>query len=495
MWYWSKLLNPIQKPEKYAIEQAKYDMRSPFKRDFDRICNSSILRRLQDKAQVFPLEEGDYARTRLTHSIEVLSIAESLGISLRNEIRRPENTGLIMEPGCKMSEEKIQEWIQDIPVILMSAALLHDMGNPPFGHMSEQIISKWFEEHLEGIEYNKKKKIYEPTIQEKNSIATDLKGQRLADLLHFDGNAQLLRLVSRLTMIVDMEGMHLTYPLMAAFIKYPTDSEHINTNDKIRKKAGYFYSETEIFEDIEQKLGLKVGDKYYRHPLAFLLEAADDIAYLTADIEDAHHKGLIELKDIDNYLEVYGGKTELIEKIRRMLNDFKNEAIKRDVPNKEDYVMHRLRILIKGEMINAVSEALHREYNNIMYGRCTQELLMMSAAKDIVNAFKRIEKEKVYYCREITESKIRATTIIRKLLDTYVPAALNYKKEIDEGEDTENNFIYESFSSNYRFLCKESCKGASQEDIVYNKLRLVIDQIVGMTDSRALKEYHTIVAG
>ena len=379
MLYWNKLLAPVRM-RKTSMPKTKYDYRSPFKKDFDTICNSSVLRRLQDKAQVFPLEEEDYARTRLTHSIEVLSIAESLGISLKKEILKTRNTKYL-DNGESVSPYKVRSLIEEIPVILMGAALLHDMGNPPFGHLTEQIINNWFWDKLIHIEKDIGKDQFEYAEIVRNPITVLLGEEYTNDLYHFDGNAQLLRLVAKLSLVVDDNGMNLSFPVMASFIKYPCDASHIDVNTLIRKKAGYFNSESVLFKRIVDTLGLTDGDSICRHPLANLLEAADDIAYLTADIEDAHHKGIITLDDVKVYLETFGENSKLVNKIVREIDVYKKLASNRNMPRQDDYVMHRLRILIKGEMINAIADVLESCYGLLMTGQCNQELLMLSDAK------------------------------------------------------------------------------------------------------------------
>ena len=492
MMYWNRLLAPVRKRES-SMKKTKYDYRSPFKKDFDTICNSSVLRRLQDKAQVFPLEEEDYARTRLTHSIETLSIAESLGIGLKKEILKRKNVQFLSDSDSRTGYS-VRSLVEDIPLILMGAALLHDMGNPPFGHLSEQAISHWFSENLKRIEYNVGRNQYEFIDNARNPLSIVLQGRLYEDLTHFDGNAQLLRLVTKLSLVVDENGMNLTYPVMASFIKYPCDSLNIDNQSLLKKKAGFFSSEAPVFYSIVNELGLSDGKKIYRHPLAFLVEAADDIAYLTADIEDAHHKGIITLEDIDLYLNTYGEDSELVQRIRKRMKEYKQLAINKNMPKQDDYAMHRLRILIKGEMINAIGDVFANHYEEIMNGKCINELLSLSTAKPLVAAIRALEKDKVYYCKGIRDSKIMAEVIIKKLLDVYVPCILNYQKDHDDGKDTENNLIYESFSANYKYICEKGNRGVDDKELIYNKLRLVVDQVSGMTDSRALSVYQILSA-
>lgn len=248
MLYWNLLLKPKRVREKSTVEKTSNDNRSPFKKDFDTVCNSTILRRLQDKAQVFPLEQEDYARTRLTHSIEVLSIAESLGMQAINVIRNHDKKYISnIEDECC--------YIDEIPNILKAVALLHDMGNPPFGHLGEQIIGDWFNNNLGKLAINSDRRlVFKDGSDTKDTLAYKLKGAYSKDLINFEGNAQLLRLVSKLNLVVDDNGMNLSYPVLASFIKYPTNSESIDKSILRKKKVGYFTSEKELFEDIQQTL-------------------------------------------------------------------------------------------------------------------------------------------------------------------------------------------------------------------------------------------------
>lgn len=251
---WTRLLSAKKERDKSSVKKTSNDKRSPFKADFDTVCNCTGLRRLQDKAQVFPLERGDYARTRLTHSIEVMSIAESLGVHAIKVIEEKENPS-----------SDLKELLSDIPIILRAAALLHDMGNPPFGHLGEDIISEWFREKLNMliIEPSTGKVIFSDNAgRGSNRLIDKLDESHKVDFENFEGNAQLLRLVSKLSYVVDEHGMNLTYPVLATIIKYPCsalDSKQARLRHESginTKKAGYFCSEKDLYDRINNTLGL-----------------------------------------------------------------------------------------------------------------------------------------------------------------------------------------------------------------------------------------------
>ena len=493
--FWSKLLQPRRFREKETVQRMSSDNRSPFKKDFDTVCNSTILRRLQDKAQVFPLEQEDYARTRLTHSIEAMSIAESLGVQAVDII--VDNENYLSKDAADTAE--VLGWVKDIPTILKTAALLHDMGNPPFGHLGEKIIGDWFKNNLGNLAFNSEKQlVFNPTGEAKTTLEYMLKGQCAEDLKHFEGNAQLFRLVTRLSLVVDENGMNLTFPVMAAFVKYPTPSNKISKDKLTTKKMGYFYSEQVLYDKIDATLGLNSC----RHPLAFLLEAADDIAYLTADIEDAHRKGLISLQRIREYLSEEK-EDEIVSAVLIAMKSYVSKAKEMGYEDIEDYVVHRLRVLIKGRMIDSMNEAFKTAYDQIMTGQFNNELIEVSSARCIASVLRKIERENIYYCSSILENKTRAIAVITKLLETYVPAIVNWNENVDANTDSSNNLLYLSLSSNYRHICKMANERITKkskltdkdfETLVYNKILLVTDQISGMTDTRALTIFKMLTA-
>lgn len=254
------------------------ETRNEFQKDYHRIVCSASFRRLQDKTQVFPLDNSDFIRTRLTHSIEVSSFAKSLGQS---------TCQYLMEKD--IDKEITPEIKEKICNILECAGLIHDIGNPPFGHFGEEVIRHWFKVNLSSLMVD-------------DICATDLLSeQMLNDLYNFEGNAQALRLLSKLHFLVDENGMHLTYALLNTLIKYPVSSCEIDkkSGNIKSKKMGYYFAEEDLFDEICNATGA-IGCRY---PLTYLLEAADDIAYKTADIEDAAKKGCLSYQTLLNELK------------------------------------------------------------------------------------------------------------------------------------------------------------------------------------------------
>lgn len=251
----------------------QYDKRTGFQKDYHSIISSSAFRRLQDKTQVFPLDKSDYVRTRLTHSLEVASIGRSLVQSSCKYLSKKEYR--------TATEQIFSDNENNLSDIIQCAGLLHDIGNPPFGHFGEDIIGKWFETNLDAIE-------------EKTNVK--LTKQMKLDLIHFEGNAQALRIVLRLQNINEYSATDLTSAVINSIIKYPIPSTQMKKDNNISyyHKFGYFLSE----ECWIEKLVNNTGYNQKRSPLAYILEAADDIAYRIADLDDAFKKGLITYEQL-----------------------------------------------------------------------------------------------------------------------------------------------------------------------------------------------------
>ena len=246
---WDQLLCK-ERIRSYQKSTTSRDLRTEFEKDYHRIIGSASFRRLQDKTQVFPLDKSDYVRTRLTHSLEVSSFAKSLAQNVGEKLIQEKK-----EEGFGLKEK------EDISNILQCAGLLHDIGNPPFGHFGETTIRDWFKKNLPLLTYKGEK------------LSDYLEPQMLEDFYHFEGNAQALRVVTRLHFLVDENGMNLTKALLGTIIKYPVSSLEINkkSGNIKTKKMGYFYADRKNFDLIQESTGT-LGN---RHPLTYLLEAAD----------------------------------------------------------------------------------------------------------------------------------------------------------------------------------------------------------------------------
>lgn len=429
---------------------ASEDGRNPFENDFTRVVFSSSFRRLQDKTQVFQLDKGDFVRTRLTHSMEVSSLGRSIGLSIENRL---------IEMG-KLSEEKRGH----IASILATAGLVHDIGNPPFGHFGEWAIQSFFKDFL----------------KKREDIRRKLTPAQIEDLTRFDGNVQTFRVLRKLHYIKDRDGMNMTMAVLATVIKYPYSSLEGNRKGEglSRKKFGFFQSEAHDFSDL-QKLFSTTG----RYPLTYLLEAVDDIAYSIADIEDACKKGILDVSEIKRFLKEYLVPMSLSHEEREIdfisLFDRLYKDVTQGYKNKLELAVQQFRIIVQGFMINAVVEEFVKHYDEIVDGTYDRDLLENSYCSNIRLVLKKMG-DFIFSHKSILENEIIGSNVITYLLEEFIPAVMV------EGESDNPKYsrLYHLISSNYRFIYETFTDRG-----IYSRLQLVLDYISGMTDNFALKRY------
>lgn len=464
---WKKLLCE-DRIRNYRPGKNPGDLRTEFEKDYHRIIGSASFRRLQDKTQVFPLDKSDFIRTRLTHSLEVSSLAKSLGQNISRKI--------IQEIG---DDSFLESYQTDVCDILQCAGLLHDIGNPPFGHFGETVIREWFLKNLGKLTYNGQ------------SVEDLLLPQMKADLYYFEGNTQALRLATKLHYLVDEHGMNLTKGLLGTIIKYPVSSLEINKKSgNIKdKKMGYYYAERDIFEDLQRSLGTNGA----RHPLSYVLEAADDIAYLTADIEDAFKKGCITFGQLVQELKKCGGEEEKDEDYFRMvkaLEERYEKAVARGIAQPEDHAVQNWIVRVQAKLIACATDGFARHYREIMDGTYTAELLKGTEGEKLAEALGDIAFRYAFVSRPILKLEIAAETMMNFLLEKFTDAAINY------GTDKEMNAVQEKMmaliSDNYKAIYQIYSKDKNETEKLYLRLLLVTDFICGMTDSYAKGLYQEL---
>ncbi len=448
---WKELLLPITFRHKSTL--LKFDGRNPFENDYGRLISSSPIRRLQDKTQVFPLEQSDFIRTRLTHSLEVSYIASSIGLSVEK----------------KLFDKKYLDvnYVGQISSLLRVAGLIHDLGNPPFGHFGEEAIKAYFEDYFS-----------------ESANCAELSEQQIKDFTCFDGNVQTFRILRKLQFFKDEFSFNLTYPSIASIIKYPhnsiegnqgKDAEHISL-----KKFGYFMSETNDYNDIEAKL--KLNNK--RHPITYLLEAADDIAFSAADIEDGVKLGLIDFNKIksvfENNLDNNKDLLSDLDSLYAMFGKFENEKLFLSVQN--------FRVMTQGKMIGAIIKSFEENYESIMNGTYPYELIDKSEAADIRKSYKELQSV-VFDNKKIMQTELAGWEVIYGLLSIFIPACTssNFKSK---GNNKEAR-LYKLISSSFRYIYENYNHDSTICD-KYKKIQLVVDFIAGMTDSFALDLYQKL---
>ncbi|MBR4530320.1 MAG: deoxyguanosinetriphosphate triphosphohydrolase [Lachnospiraceae bacterium] len=472
---WSELLC-AERIREYSHQSGR-DLRSEFEKDYHRIIGSASFRRLQDKTQVFPLDQSDFVRTRLTHSLEVSSFAKSLGQNISRKIARD-----IGDPEFSAAYQ------EDVCDILMSAGLLHDIGNPPFGHFGETVIREWFTENMDRIFFRSSEGIEKP-------LSAWLNDQMREDFRHFEGNTQALRVVTKLHYLVDEHGMNLTKALLATIIKYPVSSLEIDKHspDICRHKMGYYYADREIFECITKSCGIPAGR---RHPLTFVLEAADDIAYRTADIEDAYKKGLISyhglLEELRTAAEKYEARPdrEGAAAIRELAEKLEKKYAKAQSQGRRDpggYAIQNWVVNVQGRLIGDATDAFGSHYSEIMDGSFSTELLAGTGGEAVADTLGDIAYRYAFRSKPILKIEIAAHRVLSFLLDNFVRAVLYY--DTAQGPDVIGDKLIPFISDNYMAIYHHFAQGKSEAERLYLRLLLVTDFICGMTDAYASRLY------
>lgn len=435
------------------------DIRSEFAKDYHRIISSASFRRLQDKTQVFPLDRGDFVRTRLTHSLEVSSFAGSIGDTA---LARLSETHPEITPQVRA----------DCAEILRCAGLIHDIGNPPFGHFGEFAIREWFTDNLPRLSCRGK------------SAAELLTPQQRADLEHFEGNAQALRVLTKLHFMVDSNGMNLTYALLNTIIKYPVPSTGINkkSGDIRTKKMGYFAAEQQLYENITSS----TGAKDCRYPLTWLLEAADDIAYKTADIEDAQRKGLLSYSTLLSELGSLADKcrtreeSETLQKTLELLPHYLRNARQRGMPSVEENAVQNFLVRVQSMMIYAAADSFVKNYDLIMRGELRTELLADSPVRVLSDALSDIACRYAFNSKEILRIELSVSEMVNCLLERLSGAALRFETPQEKMTDSK---LINVISENYVKICRSGWSSPGEE--MYSRLMLVTDYVCGMTDGFA----------
>jgi len=446
---WEELLQPTTFRDRTL--KRKFDGRNPFENDYGRLISSSSIRRLQDKTQVIPLAQTDFTRTRLTHSLEVSYIAGSIGISVE-----------------KFLISKKYLWPRykgHLSSLLKVAGLVHDLGNPPFGHFGEDAVQHFFSDYF------------------KNNKST-LVDQERADFEHFDGNVQTFRILRKLHHFGDKYSFNLTFPSLASIIKYPLNSIDGNkgkeTNEVWKKKFGYFASEAEAYHEINVELKLN----NLRHPIVYLLEAADDIAYCAADIEDGVNLGIVGYDDIKKIFKDNLGENSYLNK---ELEDLYNK-IKVKGNDKINLVIQKFRVRTQGVMIEAVLESFKDNYDSIMAGNFKDEILNVSKASDIRKSYKQLQYI-IFDNKKIIQTELAGWESIYGLLDIFVKGILSDSFDLEK--NSRETRLYKMLSSSYRHIY-EKYSGEYYKNDTYNKIQLIVDFVVGMTDSYSISLYQKL---
>lgn len=439
---WNKLLSAKRwgSPIVQNQDEDQETARSQFQRDYDRLIFSSPFRRLQNKTQVFPLPGSVFVHNRLTHTLEVASVGRSLGRIFYNQFKK-DNPNLDDEFPL----------ISEVGNIVASACLAHDLGNPAFGHSGEAAISRYFTDG-DGKAYQK-----------------EVTEAQWRDLISFEGNANAIRILTHPFKGKGHGAFALTYSTLAAIGKYPCAAIAGGVKGVLhRKKYGFFQAEQETYRTIAEELGIeKESDSpliYKRHPLTYLVEAADDICYNIIDLEDAHRLKILSFNEVRDLLEPLCNDSNLDARFEREQYD-------------DDAKVSLMRAKAINTLIWECSSTFYRNQQLILDGTYNISLTDDIPAR-YIPAWKNIEKisiQKIYNSSSVIQKEVAGYKVMAGLLEEFVPALLHndthyYKKLVQ--------LIPQQFHT--------------EKTDTYSKILSVLDFVSGMTDLYAVEMYSKI---
>lgn len=419
------------------IHEAQKDDRTEFQRDYDRLIFSAPFRRLQNKTQVFPLPGSVFVHNRLTHSLEVSCVGRSLGNSIAIQL-------------VAKYPELANTHVPEIGAIVSAACLAHDLGNPPFGHSGEKAISTYFSEG-KGL-----------------ALKSQLSSMEWEDLTHFEGNANAFRLLTHQFLGRRKGGFVMTYSTLAAIVKYPFPSVLAGK----KSKFGFFTSEENSYLKIAEELGIKRLSKegeppqYARHPLVYLVEAADDICYQMMDIEDAYKLKLLTPKEAkDLYLLFFDEKKKRrVEDIFSFVTDGNEQ-------------MAYLRATVIGILIKECTKVFMENEEAILNGTFEGALIkhISSPLSESYKECSRVAVEKIYRSRDVLDIELAGFHVISTLLELMINA-------VQSPEKAYSQLLINRVSSQYDI----------KAPTLYGRIQAVLDYLSGMTDVFALDLFRKI---
>ena len=417
----------------------RHDDRSEFKRDYDRLIFSSAFRRLQNKTQVFPLPGSIFVHNRLTHSLEVASV----GMSIGNDISRR-----VIQKRPELKETLVEE----LGTIVSAACLAHDLGNPPFGHSGEKAIQTFFSEG--------------PGQKIKSMVSSEF----WDDITHFEGNANAFRILTHRFKGRRQGGFVMTYSMLASIVKYPFASSLAGNHGKF----GFFASEADSYRKIADELGIfcksAPGEplKYARHPLVYMVEAADDICYEIMDIEDSHKLKILSFAETEHLLLSFFDE-EIQQKIRQRIID-------EELTDENEKVVY-MRASVIGKLENECVAAFLAHEEEILAGTFEGSLIdhISERQKKAYKECEKISYSKIYQSKPVLDIELSGYKIMATLMEVFVEAAVNPSR----------------FNSK-QLLRRVSSQYDIENENLEERIMAVIDYISGMTDIYALDIYQKI---
>lgn len=434
---WKSLLSDVRRKDlnRENMPSATKGDRTESERDFDRIVFSSATRKLANKTQVFPLDPNDTVRTRLTHSFEVSNLARSVGMSISFN-----HAEAVFGDQHHQLEVK-----RRVPALLAAIGLAHDQGNPPFGHQGEQAIKHWF-----------------------LGAAKDNDTHIPQDFKNFDGNPQTFRILTRLQILNDDFGLNLTCGTLAALIKYPCFSDTKNSN---YNKFGIFKSEKNIIEDVWEQTGLREN---IRHPLTYILEACDDIAYSVLDAEDTVKKQFASFYDLMDHLDEIDDSLvrKVVDSSRKDNKIFKKENLSSSELN--EISMQKFRVYAIYHLVTEITSCFVENIEKIMNNEVCQKFKLIndSKARQLCDRLKEFDSRHGFKNPSVLELELNGENLILETMDL-LWSAIKYK------DKAFSSFATSQIPESYRRVKENSIL----DDDNYKDYQLLCDTISGLSDS------------
>jgi len=491
---WSQLLSEhrlalqLGPPGLTSTDGFPMETRTEPERDHDRLRFSAPVRRLADKTQVFPLERNDSVRTRLTHSEEVSAVARSIG------------TQLAYNGPAELTV--VENVTRRVPAIMAAAGLAHDLGNPPFGHQGETAMRAWFKSrpHLFG-EGEPPPGDTETLTEHHGRVEA---GQALtpamkADFRAFEGNAQMLRLVTKLQSSTNGHGLNLTCASLSTLMKYVVPSDRIDdANFSGRGKVGYFASEAATVAAIREHTGL-MGE--VRHPLTYILEACDDLCYCVVDTEDAVKKGLVSFQDLIGHLEGWDGKDQPLDHVvaQAGLDRESAKSAKLAPAELNDVLMQRFRVHAIASLVTVAIRKFNEQHDTIMARNPVPPLLHQAKGVGLVRALRDFDRTHAYRHKDVLAVETTGYTILQRLM-SMLWRGITERESFEDPKSRRTSpfadLVYSHVSENYRRIFEERprCNQQPTLPMRYRELQLLADNVSGMTDSFAVSLHDKLVA-
>lgn len=453
--------------------------------DRARLIFSSPFRRLQSKAQVFPLETGTAVRSRLTHSLEVAHIGKYIAQTI---IRKLGEEKLLESLGlCEGREVAFVNLVE-------TACLMHDIGNPPFGHFGEYAIRDWFNRKEQGL-------IKKAIKNARNNEIEEFEGTRFQDFVRFDGNPQGLRIITKLQGIDGLTGLNLTYSQLGAYLKYVVPSHLVNEDKRSTKKPGFFHSESEVVRAMWKSLEI---EEYKRHPLAYLMEAADDIAFCMSDIEDGIEKRIMTedfFKDelIKEWKDLIGNdkdnKSYIPDIVRDCWLDSNHQVIAPFV---------KFKTKVTNDLVNAVAESYIENHNSVIKGEMGPLIQEGTKERVVLDALQNVVRRNIYRSREAEDIELGGSAVVSGLLshlarllqcprDDFVAIMKSETRGPTIGSTDLERRLFNLLTEKHVKVYQKSIEiGVTDIEEWYYRAHLILDYVAGMTDDYALETYQLL---